>query len=81
LDEPASGLDPKARYELSQLLRYLQKQGMTIIVSSHILAELQDYSTHMMVLEQGRMIHYGPLSKDQNMQDIYLNHLKLSQKE
>lgn len=56
LDEPAAGLDPAARYNLSQLLLSLQKEGMTLIVSSHILAELEDYSTHMLVLEHGKMI-------------------------
>lgn len=53
LDEPASGLDPEARHELSNLLKLLCSEGMTIVVSSHILAELADYSTHMLVLREG----------------------------
>jgi len=53
LDEPASGLDPEARHELSSLLKLLCSEGMTIVVSSHILAELADYSTHMLVLRKG----------------------------
>jgi len=53
LDEPASGLDPEARHELSSLLKLLRGEGMTIVVSSHILAELADYSTHMLVLREG----------------------------
>lgn len=53
LDEPASGLDPEARHELSGLLKLLRGAGMTIVVSSHILAELADYSTHMLVLREG----------------------------
>lgn len=53
LDEPASGLDPEARHELSNLLKLLRSEGMTIVVSSHILAELADYSTHMLVLREG----------------------------
>jgi ABC-2 type transport system ATP-binding protein len=53
LDEPASGLDPEARHELSNLLKLLRNEGMTIVVSSHILAELADYSTHMLVLREG----------------------------
>ena len=56
LDEPASGLDPEARHELAELFLGLQKQGMTLLVSSHILAELEAYSTDMLVLRQGKII-------------------------
>ena len=45
LDEPASGLDPKARLELRNLLRWLQEQGTTILISSHILTELEGFCT------------------------------------
>jgi len=55
LDEPASGLDPEARQDLSKLLVALRDEGMTLVVSSHILAELQDYSTHMMIMQDGRL--------------------------
>lgn len=55
LDEPAAGLDPEARHELSRLLTGLRDEGMTIVVSSHILAELEEYSTHMLVLRDGRI--------------------------
>ena len=55
LDEPASGLDPEARSSLSQLLRQLQSQGMTLIVSSHILSELDEYCTHILSLRGGRV--------------------------
>lgn len=62
LDEPASGLDPEARQHLSALLRDLAAQGITLIVSSHILSELEDYCTHMMVLQHGRLIAHGAVS-------------------
>src|SRR5262249_33850305 len=55
LDEPASGLDPEARVGLAETLLRLKGEGMTIIVSSHILSELEDYSTHMLVLRGGRL--------------------------
>ncbi|NJD05295.1 MAG: ABC transporter ATP-binding protein, partial [Methylococcaceae bacterium] len=55
LDEPAAGLDPEARHHLSQLFRALQADGMTLLVSSHILAELAEYSTGMLVLKDGRI--------------------------
>ena len=63
LDEPAAGLDPDARRELSELIKRLQKRGTTIIVSSHILTELQDYSTHMLAVRDGMVrsiIAIGP---------------------
>lgn len=58
LDEPASGLDPEARQHLSELLIGLRGRGITIIVSSHILTELNDYSTHMMVMRGGRLMEH-----------------------
>lgn len=56
LDEPASGLDPEARHELATLFHQLRDSGMTLIVSSHILAELDEYSTHMLVMRGGRIV-------------------------
>lgn len=55
LDEPASGLDPDARSSLSTLFRQLQAQGMTLIVSSHILSELDEYCTHILSIRDGRI--------------------------
>jgi ABC-2 type transport system ATP-binding protein len=61
LDEPASGLDPEARITLSQLLISLRDIGITILVSSHILSELEDYSTHMIILKNGRIVSHDQL--------------------
>lgn len=55
LDEPASGLDPEARARLSSLMLQLKMLGKTIIVSSHILNELEDYCTEMLVIRDGRV--------------------------
>ncbi|CAM4360867.1 ABC transporter ATP-binding protein [Comamonas aquatilis] len=55
LDEPASGLDPDARGQLSQLFRHLQAQGMTLVVSSHILSELDEYCSHILSIRSGRI--------------------------
>ncbi len=61
LDEPAAGLDPEARAELAALIRTLAAGGTTLLVSSHILAELEDYSTDVLMLEAGRVIGTGPV--------------------
>jgi len=62
LDEPAAGLDPEARHALSVLFKRLKANGMTLLVSSHILAELADYATHMLVLREGRAVEQKPLT-------------------
>ena len=62
LDEPASGLDPEARYALGELFLTLKRRGLTLIVSSHILAELEAYSTHMLILRSGRMVEHRALA-------------------
>lgn len=61
LDEPASGLDPEARHALAQLFLELRDQGMTLFVSSHILAELEEYSSAMLVLRQGKIVEHSEI--------------------
>ncbi len=62
LDEPASGLDPRARIELRELLRELQRLGKTILVSSHILTELAEMCTHVGIIERGKLLESGRVS-------------------
>ena len=59
LDEPASGLDPRARIEMRELLRALQGMGKTIFFSSHILAEVADICTSIGIIEHGRLVATG----------------------
>jgi ABC-2 type transport system ATP-binding protein len=59
LDEPASGLDPRARVELRDTLRQLNQMGKTIIVSSHILAELEEMCTEIAIMEAGKLLASG----------------------
>ncbi len=59
LDEPAAGLDPRARIELRQLIKELQRMGKTILISSHILTELADMCDSIAIIEQGRLIAAG----------------------
>lgn len=61
LDEPASGLDPQARIDLRMLLGLLQSQGKTLLVSSHILTELEQMCTRVVVIEAGRVRYAGPI--------------------
>jgi ABC-2 type transport system ATP-binding protein len=69
LDEPASGLDPRARIEIKELLKELRNMGKTIIVSSHILPELADFCTSVGIIERGEMIAAGPI--DELMKNVF----------
>ncbi|MBI2946153.1 MAG: ABC transporter ATP-binding protein [Verrucomicrobia bacterium] len=61
LDEPASGLDPRARIEVMAILQELQRLGKTIIISSHILSELQTLCNRVAIIEKGKLIYTGPV--------------------
>ena len=61
LDEPASGLDPRARIEMMAILQELQRMGKTIIISSHILSELQTLCNRVAIIEKGKLIYAGPV--------------------
>jgi ABC-2 type transport system ATP-binding protein len=63
LDEPASGLDPRARIEIKELLKELKAMGKTIIVSSHILPELADFCNKIGIIEKGEMIIAGDVNE------------------
>jgi ABC-2 type transport system ATP-binding protein len=79
LDEPASGLDPEARASLAVLFRELQADGMTLLVSSHILAELDEYSTHMLALRDGHILENRAI-KPAHLPDAHRRlHLGLAQ--
>ncbi len=69
LDEPASGLDPKARIQLRDILKQLSRRGKTIIISSHILTELSDFCTHIAIMNKGSIISYGAI--DDIRREIY----------
>jgi len=63
LDEPASGLDPRARVEIRELLRELQAMGKTIFVSSHILSEIEEVCTHIGIIEAGQLVATGTMEE------------------
>jgi ABC-2 type transport system ATP-binding protein len=62
LDEPASGLDPRARVELRELLRELRSLGKTIVISSHILPELEELCTAVAIVDHGQVLAHGKVS-------------------
>ncbi|MCU0546908.1 MAG: ABC transporter ATP-binding protein [Oscillatoriaceae cyanobacterium Prado104] len=61
LDEPVSGLDPIARVEYRETIKTLQRQGMTIFISSHILSDLEDFCTSIGIMERGRLVESSQL--------------------
>jgi len=63
LDEPAAGLDPRARVELREILRELQSMGKTILLSSHILSELQDICNRVGIIERGVLVAQGSVAE------------------
>jgi ABC-2 type transport system ATP-binding protein len=63
LDEPASGLDPRARVEIRELLQELQAMGKTIFVSSHILSEIEEVCTHIGIIEAGELVALGTMEE------------------
>ncbi len=63
LDEPASGLDPRARVEIRELLKELQSMGKTILVSSHILPEMEEFCTRIGIIERGKLLVQGKVDE------------------
>ncbi len=63
LDEPAAGLDPRARIEFKELVAELRNMGKTIFISSHILAEIGEMCTSIAILEAGKLLYSGPISE------------------
>jgi ABC-2 type transport system ATP-binding protein len=63
LDEPASGLDPRARIEIRALLKELHRMGKTIVISSHILPDLADMCSSIGILEKGKLLYHGSVTE------------------
>ncbi len=61
LDEPASGLDPKARLELKELLRRLNREGKTVFITSHVLSDLEEICTPLAIMEKGKLLRVGKI--------------------
>jgi ABC-2 type transport system ATP-binding protein len=74
LDEPASGLDPRARVEIRQLLVELARMGKTIFFSTHILADVAEICTQVGIIEAGKLVAAGPLEE---LQQLLMPHRKV----
>lgn len=75
MDEPAAGLDPRARIELRYLMLQLAEQGKTLFVSSHILTELAEISSEMLIIDRGRMVSFGSVEQ---IQGAMQQHVEIS---
>lgn len=71
LDEPAAGLDPRARIQLREMIRELAAQGKTVLVSSHILTELAEMCDVVGIIEQGRLLAVGSVAEIQRGQQVH----------
>ena len=82
LDEPASGLDPRARIEVRELLKALKEMGKTILISSHILQELEQLCTRIGIIEAGEMVAQGSLDDIYRQLELYrVIHLQVTDPE
>lgn len=70
LDEPADGLDPKGRHELRQIIKQIRAQGVTVIVSSHILRELDDLCDEVAILQRGTVVVSGAVDEIISRYDV-----------
>ena len=73
LDEPMNGLDPIGIKDLRKMIRNLPKQGMTVIVSSHILNEIEQVADEVGIIVNGRLLYQESLSKSQNLETLFMN--------
>ncbi len=72
LDEPASGLDPRARIEIRELLCELKRMGKTIMISSHILSELEEMCDHVGIIEHGHLVFSGTMEEIRSRMGLHV---------
>ncbi|HBG4777724.1 TPA: ATP-binding cassette domain-containing protein, partial [Clostridioides difficile] len=72
LDEPTNGLDPIGIEELRELIRSFPKQGITVILSSHILSEVEQVVDEIGIISNGVMGYQGEVSKEQNLEELFM---------
>ena len=73
LDEPANGLDPIGIEELRKLIRSFPAQGITVVLSSHILSEVQLLADNIGIISDGILGYEGPLEQGRNLEELFMN--------
>lgn len=73
LDEPVNGLDPLGIQELRQMIRNFPRQGITVIVSSHILSEIQQTADHIGILANGKLGYEGPVDAHTDLEQLFVD--------
>lgn len=72
LDEPTNGLDPIGIQELRELIRSFPQRGITVILSSHILAEVAQLVDHIGIISDGQLKHQDKISHDENLEELFM---------
>lgn len=80
LDEPTNGLDPIGIEELRELISSFPKQGITVILSSHILSEVQQIADYVGIISNGILGYEGPLERDRNLEELFMNVVRENRK-
>lgn len=81
LDEPANGLDPLGIQELRDLIKSFPEQGITVILSSHILAEVEQIADHIGIIDNGRLEYQNAINHQENLEELFMNVVKKGRRE
>ena len=76
LDEPTNGLDPLGIQELRDLIRNFPKKGITVILSSHILAEVEQTADHIGIIHEGELKYQNTINHNENLEELFMNVVK-----
>ena len=77
LDEPTNGMDPEGIIEIRQMVRRLADSGKTIIISSHLLSEMEKIADQVLILKNGEAVFYGPIQNlkgQRDLESIYMDY-------
>lgn len=81
LDEPTNGLDPLGIQELRDLIKSFSEQGITVILSSHILAEVEQIADHIGIINNGRLEYQNAINHQENLEELFMNVVKKGRRE
>lgn len=81
LDEPTNGLDPLGIQELRDLIKSFPEQGITVILSSHILAEVEQIADHIGIINNGRLAYQNAINHQENLEELFMNVVKKERRE